>query len=696
MDILLLLFSIALTVAIVFYCVRHKTFFTTSSIIFFLPLICLLFLYNLVGLVKEGGEIHLYEVAALISVSLDYFVFKCPADNVAILFSESTLYAVGFYTCVFLAYFTTISVFVGFFFIGLVNRVRCLYRRVRGADILVGESKDDMTYAKNNKNVILWVTDSHDKDFFKSLFDARIAFIKFEYNEKNIRRVASWSKNVNLICFDDDYEKQLARLLTFVRAFHDQRYAHLLEKSRFYAEFSKENLGVVDEFFKDEKSMAGRIIGFSKHESIAVELFQRENFANYLKPPYVDYATGLVDKDLEVDAYLIGLGKVNQEVLKSSVIVNQMAKSQDGKKIEPLLVNYFAYDRDQGKKNSKQRIHNFLRYDEFIKNADKGEYLPFPEKTHNLEFSALDVDSEDVISKLITRTKKRLEDKKKPACFLFISLNSDIENIDFARMAIKRFREEGLLDGELVAFHLYVRIKSPFMQDNFPLDEHYVTYFGSDARILSHEVVINESLMKMGKSANDAYNAVSGYDSDFDKLDTFTKKSNLYEALGVEVKLNLLGYASIPHSEPGKAVSFSEPISALRKKDYYLDYDPDGEREIGAYKCLSYIEHNRWNAYHIVNGYVPMKLQEVKMSNGRLVNKSKERRTHIYLTDFRGLDKANDVITCLQKGVEYHKIGVDDPLFGEKVAGNAYDKDAVNILNIDSQVSLSGKKIIKR
>ncbi|MDO5330740.1 MAG: hypothetical protein Q4F15_04900, partial [Bacillota bacterium] len=87
---------------------------------------------------------------------------------------------------------------------------------------------------------------------------------------------------------------------------------------------------------------------------------------------------------------------------------------------------------------------------------------------------------------------------------------------------------------------------------------------------------------------------------------------------------------------------------------------------------------------------------EVKMSNGRLVNKSKERRTHIYLTDFRGLDKANDVITCLQKGVEYHKIGVDDPLFGEKVAGNAYDKDAVNILNIDSQVSLSGKKIIKR
>jgi hypothetical protein len=54
---------------------------------------------------------------------------------------------------------------------------------------------------------------------------------------------------------------------------------------------------------------------------------------------------------------------------------------------------------------------------------------------------------------------------------------------------------------------------------------------------------------------------------------------------------------------------------------------------------LARLEHLRWNAYHLAEGWRPMKKKEIRIEKGRMVIKDMREKKHACLTSVEGLEE---------------------------------------------------------
>ncbi len=367
-----------------------------------------------------------------------------------------------------------------------------------------------------------------------------------------------------------------------------------------------------------------------------------------------------------INIVFIGFGKVNYQLFRLCAMQFQFAQQIDGK-LASKPVNYHIYDNRDASLHNEFFSRILYEFDEEFKDCD----FPKPEKICELKIHPLDINSVDAkkdFRSLVTQDS---------FTYFIVSLDSDLEDASYAQ-TVRR-----LFDGN-DNYRIFVRAKNENGEKLNEIND-CITYFGEEKNLYSHENIVNDDLTELAQRINLLYNNISNppewlreLKSNKDltaeeqekilnekladprnrefMLESWTalpyieQASNLYHALNLPYKLNLMGFDMVKKSgENDNGISeaeFNERYINSGRETGYGDYSFFFKNESG--NVLAYIEHLRWNALYILYDYKQMKkdcitVVEKQDENGNvsrmMPHKNIRQKQHACLTTYYGLSE---------------------------------------------------------
>ncbi len=457
-------------------------------------------------------------------------------------------------------------------------------------------------------------------------------------------------------------------------------------------------------FIKYVEKSQGRINYLNKYQRVAVDFIDRYPLTAFMNDNHIDYEHALLKKDVNMNVYLVGYGKVNQEILSVSIANNQFA-IKNCEKIEKKNVKYYIYDNKEIRSN-KNINHYYKRFETELEEfyANKEDFLPLDiEPADIINSGKIDFDSLDFYVQL---HKDIANTKKNDINYVIVSFGNDTENIDMAEKLVVKMHEWDVSDQTQV----FVRVTNSKCVENissirkinlydesdeiqeikfgkerinlkklikFETKEDLYYTFGEEDRVLYDiKKIFNDQEMKIAKNRNAIYYSekanVSNIDEEFinkaysswyDKSQ-IQRDSNYYAYLNIRTKLNLLGYDYIDNKlfneKKHTKVDFSEFEKKYFKNSEVVNvasktvcfggdkydickYDFQFDPKDCVRTNIAMQEHLRWNAYTISMGVIPSSISEIISStdDGRdYIIK----RKHNCLTTFDGLKKLRSIL----------------------------------------------------
>lgn len=350
-----------------------------------------------------------------------------------------------------------------------------------------------------------------------------------------------------------------------------------------------------------------------------------------------------------INVLYFGFGKVSRELHKLSVMNNQLVSYCTDNSIPPMdryhnhVINYFAVDKETLKSGDKNNLYFNNRFDNIKDDLSQNDYYEFPEDTS--KFYALDSDINNVNTyKALVKLLKYRNDLTYNQ--IIISLDNDLENIDYALKVLMLLKQECIEN-----YHIFVRLQKENKGVIELLMNKNVSFFGYLTDIFNHEIIVKDSLMNLAKLTNSSYNRIKLSNTNWYNLTPIKQKSNLYASVNIRLKLNLLGYDYIRLSKEDfknlskedlashktNIIELNKKLSECHEKyEDYLFYKKDNLPNIS--NILSFQEHSRWNAFYLGFGYIPMKINDVKIDNNKVKKDDDTLKQHICLTTYQDLD----------------------------------------------------------
>ena len=175
--------------------------------------------------------------------------------------------------------------------------------------------------------------------------------------------------------------------------------------------------------------------------------------------------------------------------------------------------------------------------------------------------------------------------------------------------------------------------------------------FGWMQQIATEDVVINESLDRMAKAAHENYKSQNpAEERGWNELTLFEKESNRAQVEHIGMKLHVLGLFAVA---PGELKS--DYGSEIKKQE--LEILLDDKKEL-----LARMEHERWNAFHYVNGWDTLTTEDLrKKYDGRLplddkerVHKDEDYKKHVCIVNWDELDKVGKDLEKMYKSRKFN------------------------------------------
>lgn len=473
---------------------------------------------------------------------------------------------------------------------------------------------------------------------------------KIEKNIKNIKK-----KEINIIVdtnIDVDnllLTKQLCQYICKEKLYTTQK--EMKRGFNTYILYNVINESAFNKFVHDAK---GCIHTINKHLLIGMNFVDKYPLTRFMDMNHIDYESATIKNEVEMNVAMIGFGKVNQQVFLAMVSNNQFLAIQDGK-ITPKLVNYFVFDKKESQ-NDKNLNHNYFRYKNeiiapiILNNELQEEYFDLPSMPAN--FSSQKKDINDIEFYTAIRECLIPKNGKCPYNYVVVSFGEDLENIDMAKKIQVKLSEWGMSSYT----KLFVRIKNYQLIESGVLTENDFYAFGSDAEVFSKNVIIDSSLELLARLRDRSYIETKSNEKEYSEKSTTTfidnwydyhpikRKSNIYAGISIRSKLHLLG---LDYKEEKVRESLSEEdymsVYALGDMPVYENSQSEKKRVIYPldFKAskrhnFAIMEHARWNAFMISEGFVPAKKKQCFDTNFGC-GKSYEIRFHRNLTTFKGL-----------------------------------------------------------
>ena len=309
--------------------------------------------------------------------------------------------------------------------------------------------------------------------------------------------------------------------------------------------------------------------------------------------------------------------------------------------------------------------------------------------------------------------------------YFIISLNADLEDAAYAQ-TLKRMLPDN------AAYRIFVRNKSNAER----LCDDGIIYFGEEGQIYTHGCIVNDDLSELALRINMLYDSIGNPpewlrkirelppERQAEELDRCLKDernielmrvnwegrpmieqaSNLYHALSLPFKLNLLGFDMVKRSgKDDRGISeeqFDIRYINTGKADDYAD--PEFFFGTQSSNVLAFIEHSRWNALYILYDYKQMRkkdivAKEVKDNDGNVritaPHKDAARKRHACITTYYGLKKLISYkFKVMYGGEDISKVPHSDKRLRELY--NIYRYDYMDLDCIYREITSIGYKIV--
>ena len=377
--------------------------------------------------------------------------------------------------------------------------------------------------------------------------------------------------------------------------------------------------------------------------------------------------TGRITKESEFNMILVGFGDTNQEILLTSFGSNQFMQYDENGNPELKPVRYHIFDRNR-ELNEKNLNHNMFRYKkEFLdlvgtdspgapKETDY--ILPLYEYPADISFYRMDINNEYFYN----RIREICIENPLSINHIVIAVSDDMSNIDLAQRLAEKKNEWGLKN-----LYIFTKVRDPENEKiiNVFSKGDYIS-FGNEAftlDVLLEDEIEHMASLKSGEHLRSGLSVKYPFLTEEEQkihsayewltMDHTMHMSNLFNFIGLRLKLNLIGFdyekqkdgngsdqnsVSLQefadrYSEGDPALGMSEEtglIYSFRDPEKPEDFSKDITR-----KNLAVQEHYRWNGFMIMSGFIPGTIDQIKQGK----TKDYSLRYHTNITTWDGLFK---------------------------------------------------------
>ncbi|GHU23431.1 hypothetical protein FACS1894172_08230 [Spirochaetia bacterium] len=625
---------------------------------------------------KDENPVNIFKLGAIFSITLKMFAgFNWDVSIWSPLAKQNILYSIAITLCFVSAVLYTASLVVHLFFKNLWNSISIFFLTnfskrtwiIAGMGVYQGTLLKGLTPEQKKSTIIIpnKINDEVQKEYLAQGF----LIINAKLSVDILKKAGFFDKKETALIAISDNDVENLDIARTITSYLKTRSDKDREKLNFSVHIMYTNIERV-EHFKFSESAGGKIQFFNPYEITARSFLFENPITKFIPLSNIDTETAHIKTGFDFLHVFIGFGKTNSELLKQSIAANQI-----------LGVDYRALVIDTDIKDKKSIFINqchgiFINREEW----DDKKYFPAPHEKYHIDFIECNVLSKEMYGTVINCVKKV------DASAVIVSLENDQSSAETAMEFRQQCYEESIKN-----VNIFIRAKEDssiiaedVLNDNTEIK---IKLFGFEDEIISLEHIINRDMDILAKHIAENYSGDTSieYPSKWDELSNHERESNLYAALSIRIKLNLMGfdliYDKTENSIQDKNIltEFAhiyelEPSQKLRNEKKYLSYikrNPDGSIANTARNNLARLEHQRWNSYYLVKGWTPLPKDKVSAAS----RKNPQTKKHACITTFEGLDK----LTQLQA----NKKREDDPALDYQAALEKYDTMHLDCDQID-------------
>lgn len=693
------------------------------------------------GLIYSGQSI-LDGFISAIPLIMDSVVLKFNVGAVEALASVNPLYNFAIYFS-----FALVCVNVILFALSLVSQYVWNFatnKRVEKSKdklIIFGNNEQSHKIYNSENTRAKVIVDNVSSDDALSLYIENIAYAKVNsvgnYVSKLVENQVKRQDKITVVINTKNDESNLEIARCFTTEFSKlapEKQVEIFDHVDVYVFGDPKFEAIYEEVVEDGKGVISYV---NKYQKMAVNFTSKYPYTRFMSAKHIDYATSCVKDGVDINVLMLGFGKTNQQLFLTSVANNQfIKKGENGVELKKVNYHLFdkcfvddvALDKCDCSVNDKNLNHNYFRYknefcdivkEESARDGGDKKYLPLPGYPAGENFHHLDVNDQ----KFYNQIKSVLTKSSDDANFIVIAFGSDLENVDMAKKLLGKIKE-----WEVDNTTIFVKVRNKRHGQGIDDSKGYYAVACED-QVYDIDNIIADDISKMARLRDTVYAieyevASGGKELTDERVANIKKQthrdwyesktqnereSNVYCALSLRSKLNMMGLDYCKEDEDGKALTEEEYLEIYAQNDmpdknaysvtadgkpiigYTLDFKDSRRRNMAIH------EHYRWNSYMISKGTVPASKEQIltetvtkadgtqKYTNG----KNYALRRHGNLTTFDGL-------------IEFRKMVAErDRTEGETLLQAEERKD---VIKYDYQLlddaywllTKTGHKIIKR
>lgn len=532
-----------------------------------------------------------------------------------------------------LAFLATVNTALQAFSNTLRNGLRLSFALKRkNCDIVVGTDINALRYAENGAAIVLQ-GGNLDKGEALSLIERGYIVWRCGFSDKLLKnRVFSRFCNYNIICPGGTEQN-----LDYINSFIAWRKAGGKKKIHLFVEIESSRTNTVRNEILDKSCCKESITTFCSGELLARHFTEEHPITEYMPRDFLEEDTS-IKEGTALNVIYLGFGALNREMYRQSVMNNQLVIFKDGEyQLYPIKYHIF----DSGIDTEDWCLNGLKKHMEEI-SEKKEEYYPLPPlpyETFVYDQSPLNRETLKKVGELISKPNSFFQ--------IIVDVGDTYQNIETGS------RLRALL-GKASNYHVFIRSESVHLEN----DMHF-TYLGDIHKIFNHETIVNDAMAQMAYTLNAIYayknmaankentpssqNVRERADKSWRDMNYIKRYSNLYAALNLRLKLQLMGldYVKEPAPEGQNKAMLAKYYPKTNEEKSYVNYF---KRSL--YTALLAQEKYRWNAYHLLQEIVPRpKIQvqaiEVIENSGKktkMTTNDDPLINHACITTFAGLD----------------------------------------------------------
>ena len=686
---------------------------TKKNLLYLAPTFVIIYLLHIAAAAYSGAGIDFFYCFSMISTVLDVLKFKAQSSLILPICKAYPVFYADFVLAFLISGVTVILSIASFFSRRISNYIAVKILLGKNCDIVVGDSADAVKYIGNTKNCLLLGTNITSQRY-SDLMKKGIPVLRVPLETKAVcRKIGKGA--YNLIVFRDG-KYSYTKIIEVFTALKNRSIIHL--------EANQQEMKILKEKFisKADNNTNVQITGFSKYELMARRFVADYPVTKYIPRSFYNKNYSL-KSDKQINVVFIGFGKVNYQLFRMCAMQFQFAQMKGGR-LESKPVNYHIYDNQDASLHNEFFSRILFEFDEEFEDCD----FPKPEKICEVKTHPLDINSVEAKKEF-----KALVHENSFTYFI-VSLDNDLADASYAQTVKRLFKDDG-------NYRIFVRAKNDNGEKLNEFDENII-YFGEEKKLYTHENIVNDDLSELAQRINLLYNRISNPPEwlkeikaqkylaaetqrkilnknladpknrefmleKWNSLPYIEQASNLYHALNLPFKLNLLGFDMVKmRGENDCGVTeeeYNEYYENSGKVKSYSDYSFFFKTEPS--NVLAYIEHSRWNALYILYDYKQMKKADMKVveesdKEGNIVRSMPHKNTaakeHACLTTYYGL---NELIVYKYKALYPGKTLTEANYktdAGLQELAKIYAYDYMDLDRLYSEITAMGYKLIRK